>query len=370
MGQIITNNLDGEFQKAKEDKYVEQTLSSLPVHQREMLKKEMKKRAQSGATSSSVFNTFFSPFRVRSSIEAPTKRKDLNEWYRFYYKHDPIVGTAIDLHVEFPLSSFSITHDDPEIERFFNDVKEETNLEYILFLMGLEYYVVGECFPFGFVDNPADPKTWTAFILLDPDFIRINTHPFVRGRKNFNIMMKPDADLKKIVTNGPKDKNTGPLYHDLPPDIIDLVKKNKDIPLEPLQVSHVKRTGNPFNVRGESIISRVMFSLMYRDKLKDAQWAIADRHVCHDEQTECLTKEGWKKHTELSKETEIATFNRETGALEYQKPEFVYVNHYKGDMIKFGGAETSKKLDILYIISLSVLKAKGYHWLLFNHNIP
>jgi len=79
--RLITSNLDSEFRSAvRGDSYTPQrgkpsvNVASVPgdIHS------EMKKRAQGGGAQS-VFGSFFSPFRIRPSIESPTKRKDLNE---------------------------------------------------------------------------------------------------------------------------------------------------------------------------------------------------------------------------------------------------------------------------------------------------
>ena len=58
---------------------------------------------------------------------------------------------------------------------------------------------------------------------------------------------------------------------------------------------------------------------------------------CYDEETRILTKEGFKKWNEISKDDEIATFNLKTGELEYQKPEEIFIYEYKGKMIHFKG---------------------------------
>lgn len=349
------------------------------------LKQAMKRRA-SGV--SAVQQQFFSPFRIRPSLETPTKRVDLNEWYRYYFKHDPYVGTAIELHATYPLCDFELDHEDEALKKEFNEVKENLNLVDFLRRMGTEYWIVGEAFPFGFLDDPSDPSQWERFILLDPDKIKINKHPMAVGKHNrdYFIRLEPDADLKKIVDHGPSHPNTGPLYRNIPSDVIDAVKKGISIPLHPLQASHFKREVNAFNVRGESIISRVLQDLMYLDKLRDAQYAIADRHVtpkefymigepgdpadeaeladfenilqqtyfspntaviyhhalkvqwegaCLDDKSECLTRAGWKKYTELTYDDQIATFNRDTGEMEYQAPQKIHVYDYDGELLHF-----------------------------------
>lgn len=51
---------------------------------------------------------------------------------------------------------------------------------------------------------------------------------------------------------------------------------------------------------------------------------------CFDDKTEILTSKGWKKHTELSKGTEVLTLNRDIGELEWNKVQEVFkYNKYK-----------------------------------------
>jgi len=53
---------------------------------------------------------------------------------------------------------------------------------------------------------------------------------------------------------------------------------------------------------------------------------------CFDEETEILTKEGWKKFSQLSMEDEVATLNAESRTLEYQKPTHLFKYRYEGEM--------------------------------------
>ena len=240
---------------------------------------EIMKRCSSSSVLTS-HNARFSPFRMRPYVETKTyDRSILNSWYRYYYEHDPYVGSAIDLHSEFPLSSFEIDHDDKDLRNEFNDIKEDLNLETLILKMAKEYFVVGEAFVFGYFDDPADPSCWESFILLDPDNITLKAHPFVKGGEWYSILMNADADMKKIVEQGPNDSNTGELYHKLPSDIIDSVRRDEPIKLNSVQASHFKRETNAFQLRGSSMVQRVLPILMYRDKLRDAQFAIAERHL-------------------------------------------------------------------------------------------
>ncbi|RLF94184.1 hypothetical protein DRN52_05445, partial [Thermococci archaeon] len=53
---------------------------------------------------------------------------------------------------------------------------------------------------------------------------------------------------------------------------------------------------------------------------------------CFDEETEILTREGWKRFADLTEGDEVMTLNPETGRMEYQKPVEIIKHHYKGYM--------------------------------------
>ena len=38
----------------------------------------------------------------------PRDRRERNEWCRHFYRTEPIIATAIDLHTEFPISDWNI----------------------------------------------------------------------------------------------------------------------------------------------------------------------------------------------------------------------------------------------------------------------
>ena len=64
---------------------------------------------------------------------------------------------------------------------------------------------------------------------------------------------------------------------------------------------------------------------------------------CFSEDTEVLTRKGWKKISEVSYEDEVATLNPETDELEYQRPSRLFNFEYSGKMCHFYG----RHLDLL-----------------------
>jgi hypothetical protein len=98
-------------------------------------------------------------------------------------------------------------------------------------------------------------------------------------KEDYVILLEPDDMVKKIVNNGPNHPETGYLYDLVPDAFKEATRTNKKIRLPAHQVFHFKRPGNYFSARGVSVIERCMKWLFYRDKLREAQYAIADRHI-------------------------------------------------------------------------------------------
>jgi hypothetical protein len=62
---------------------------------------------------------------------------------------------------------------------------------------------------------------------------------------------------------------------------------------------------------------------------------------CYDEQTEILTKQGWKKYTELANDEVVATLNPDTNELEYHTIERKIQYHYNGKMYHLESTQVS-----------------------------
>ena len=90
----------------------------------------------STASSSSVFSNmnltpdvgrtpsrkFYSPEITTSAIYLPKTIRDKNRWRRWFYDHDPIVGSVLDTHAFLPHSEAEIICADPKIKRHFEDM--------------------------------------------------------------------------------------------------------------------------------------------------------------------------------------------------------------------------------------------------------
>lgn len=59
--------------------------------------------------------------------------------------------------------------------------------------------------------------------------------------------------------------------------------------------------------------------------------------LCVDEETECLTADGWQRHDQLTENTRIACYDEKSGQLLYRKPSRIERRHYQGPMHQWSG---------------------------------
>src|SRR5271154_2518290 len=95
------------------------------------------------------------------ALELPASRAEELRFYRLAYDRDPIVGRAIDLHTELPLSKMELSKPKCSSEEYadfvfdeFNRFVQKTKLFQTLIDAVREYWTIGETFLF--VEKPSD----------------------------------------------------------------------------------------------------------------------------------------------------------------------------------------------------------------------
>ena len=74
----------------------------------------------------------------------PRDRRERNEWCRHFYRTEPLVATAIDIHTEYPVSNFNNDCPDVEIKKFFDYLAfDKLDIINLLFGIGQEYWKIG-----------------------------------------------------------------------------------------------------------------------------------------------------------------------------------------------------------------------------------
>ena len=248
--------------------------SDLPKNvQRRMKKGSRTVRAASGVVRMGN-PTFYQPLFQTTNMLLPRDRRERNEWCRHFYRTEPIIATALDLHTEFPISDLSNVCSDPYIKRFFDYMAfDKLDLINLLLEIGLEYWKIGDVFPFGQFNE--SEGIWENFTLLNPDYVNVTSSIFADEQQ---IELIPDDQITNIIAGGPSGE-FGDLYRQFPDDIITQVKMGKNIQLDNRLISHIAHKASPYETWGTPLMMRCFKTLIYKDKLRQAQDAIANRHI-------------------------------------------------------------------------------------------
>lgn len=214
----------------------------------------------------------YSPLFQLANLNLPRDRVTMNAWNRIFYDTHPIVRNAINLHASYPISKINISHPVKEVQEFFLRMSEQLDLYSVVYGASLEFWKMGEVFPYAELDK--ESGTWKRITILNPDFVHVNKEAI---GDNTIISLKPDAALRRLVnSNSPSDLK---LKRRLPRHIIDAVKKGMSIPLDNINVSHLKLLSAPYDVRGTSVIVSTYKDLMLYDKLRESKFSQADGMV-------------------------------------------------------------------------------------------
>lgn len=271
---------------------------------------------------------FYSPELSTDFLELPQSLHEQWNYYRFFYKTDPFVGQALDLHDELPLSKVRIAPPKARSRdiavastRFCERWAQRIGLLQRLLSVNHERNLIGEVFVWLEDANPEMPqeirqqlrrvlttdgeareewadrqdaderaarwlrrnyKGWTGFRCLPPEQVRMESFNFTDERI-FSLV--PDSKTKAIIERAKQgDKDAIRVVESMPEDVVAAVIENRDVPLntDPYAgsfVHYIARRKSDYDTRGHSLLERNIRTLVYRDKLRQAQTSIASRHM-------------------------------------------------------------------------------------------
>jgi hypothetical protein len=282
-----------------------------------------------GGTASGSGGNFYSPELSTDFLELPQSMDEQRNYYRFFYRADPFVGQAIDLHTELPLSKVRLNipkAEDRDLAKraldFCTRWTREVGLLHRLIEIVHDYYLLGECFIFVEDSSPDMPddvrqelirvvdeetgdaveewrdrddadqravdwlkrnyKGWTAIRVLPPEQIHMEAFPFTDERI---IELIPDSKTKDLINQADAgDEQAARVVDSMPKDVVDSIRMGENISLntDPEAgsfVYYMSRKKSQYEPRGHSILERCIRTLVYRDKLRQAQTSIASRHM-------------------------------------------------------------------------------------------
>lgn len=216
---------------------------------------------------------YYDPTLMSSSLYLPRDFKLKNKWRRWFYVHDPVTGMVLDTHAEMTHSGGEVICEDHRIKRHAQDMFDEMQLFTNLPLIDLEYMKIGEVTLYDLWDNTRGMFVQT--VIHNPDFVEVSASQLAPDQPV--VELRPSTDLKRLVmSTNPRDLQ---LKKRIPRDILSRVATGRNIPLEPEYTTRLTRLANPYDIRGTSMIDRIFRTLMYEDKIFEAQITVADNFI-------------------------------------------------------------------------------------------
>ena len=124
MSELIISDLETHFKNLRNSNLTRRTINSGMMNSSIVDSKDLPKsirRRMKTRTASPTFRggglnamnvklanpTFYHPLFQPVNMLLPRDRRERNEWCRHFYRTEPIIATAVDIHTEYPISDFN-----------------------------------------------------------------------------------------------------------------------------------------------------------------------------------------------------------------------------------------------------------------------
>ena len=230
----------------------------------------------------------YSPFLTPSSFQIPNTRKEIYLWANWWYNNEPKVAAAINFYSNFPFNGWKLECKSSVVKDFFEKLMRKLNFQHWLPLISRSYHLYGDAFVLSAIDcsicngrniNPKTQKdcdhtgaTWKSISLLNPDSVMI-TPGFMDQEPTYSYLPS-DREIKVVM-----DKNPEYGYDSIPEDVRALISRKAPIKLNPISIHHFKHAADTWSDYGTSIVRPLFVTLAYKDKLRQANWLIAERLI-------------------------------------------------------------------------------------------
>ena len=280
-----------------------------------------------GNTVQGAGGNFYSPELSTDFLELPQSRDEKRNYYRFFYRTNGFVHGAVDFNDRMPLSKVRLTPAKAlnkdlgkKADRFCKKWVERVGLLHRLIEILHDLNLIGEVFVYAEDTSPDMPqevthdlvkritddgiseswaerddandravqwlksnyKGWSALRVLPPEQVHMRSFPFT-DEKIFELI--PDDETKSVVSQAFQgDEEALRIVQSMPETVVESVYFGRNIPLgtDPDAgsfVHHMARKKSQYEARGISMLEPILRTLVYRDKLRQAQTSIASRHM-------------------------------------------------------------------------------------------
>jgi hypothetical protein len=270
--------------------------------------------------------SFFSPLLSTDFLQLPQTPAEKRVMIHHFYRTDPIVGQSIDLHGELPLSKvrlakpkvmneteakklgFESANDRAEyILDFYLTMCKKMKMFQRLLEISHHWNLDGDVFIFaedsdveldadqeaklrvvkedGTVEDRTEAvkqqlyKGWERLQVLSPDMIKTESYQF-SDEENIELII--DSKTRKMVEEAEYDPESNYKISHIPDSLMEFIHDGGNVPLgtDPYEgsfVYHLSRKKAAYEENGISLVDRCLRTLLYREKLRQAQTQIADR---------------------------------------------------------------------------------------------
>ncbi|HUS89405.1 MAG TPA: DUF559 domain-containing protein [Desulfosporosinus sp.] len=231
---------------------------------------------------------FYSPFLTTSSFQIPNNRKEVYLWSAFFYDNDPKIAAGINFYTDFIFSGFELECESSYIKDYFEKLCKKLNFSKWLPIISFEYHLRGDAFPFvsvncshcdgsGVNQDTGDKcqhegATWETLSLMDPNQVEVSPG-FVTKEPSY-YMIPNDEMIRIVQTQQPKEQ-----YDSITDHFKELILRKQPIYLTPECITHFKRASSPWSPYGTSLVRSMFPVLALKDKLRQAQFIIAERLI-------------------------------------------------------------------------------------------
>ena len=118
---------------------------------------------------------------------------------------------------------------------------------------------------------------------------------------------------------------------------------------------------------GKKILAKIFIGPTFYLRLKHM---VQDKIHCLTLDHDVLTKQGWKKYNELTMDDDIATLNKDTEKLEYNKPNnILYYENYNGQMYKIKNSNVDLNVTTNHRMLVSKPFGRKCEWLKYDYEL-
>lgn len=233
---------------------------------------------------------FYSPFLTPTSFQIPNTRKEIYLWANWWRNNEPKVAAGINFYTNFPFNGWRLECKSEVIKDYFEKLIQKLNFQFWLPEISQCYHLYGDCFVLTSIDcekcqgQNIDAKTgqicdhkgasWKSLHILNPDSVMI-TPGFMDTVPTYAYLPN-DREVRLVMERQPHEQEA---YDLIPDEVKALIVRKQPIKLNPMSIHHFKHAADPWSDYGNSLVRPLFVTLAYKDKLRQAQWLIAERLI-------------------------------------------------------------------------------------------